>query len=883
MSTVSVEFDAKVAGLLEAYSQAKVGAQDLQKQLDALNRTAQSSGMNDELKAKIDAVSLSLAVAKGNVRDLNAEMKALAPTGRTITESFAGLQRALGAIGIGIGVVELAKGFKDLAMSAEEFGLSNAKFAAELGISESSAAALGMALKAVGVSSDDYATMAMRMEMRLKTSEAAFRSYGMATRDANGELLNGNALMMSAISAMEQYRAGTDQNEFALDVFGRKASEIYDIIRANTTLQAEAAKILQEFGLQTTGAGNAAEQLEEKLAVEKMQFEAMELAVSAKLMPTMTAFISWCAGSGAPVLQGLATVLKVVASAVIIVATTFLESARIIAGAVTEVVEMVTGMAHVVVDVFKGDFVGALEDGKAAGLQMGSTFMQVTGDIADDARKAGAAIKAMFSDSQSGDVNNPFVPKSGDKSFTEYNKKAAEDAQRTAQRIVEINKQTDDAVIAGKEQANQSAYDLGQESLEQFTAQELQLAKQKYDADLAALQGQLATKKINYAEYVAEKNLLDTQYANNAARIAEQSAAKEQQINQQAMREFITDRQSELQSGMASYEEQYRAGAISADQKAALESALTDKIQKEIDDQLEFEEEAYSADSKAYAALEAEKLKIDKEFAAKHDGIVKQQVSDDKSAYDRMLAPFNSALSQMLQGTKSFASIGYDLLDKMIMNVITGIEKMVISWVISEKTKTAATVTGNAARTASNVSGATASGSAEFAADSKSIMGSAATSASEAYKSVMQSVPPPFNLAAAPIAAAGVFTAVMAFGDNLPSFAAGSANIPHDMLANVHAGEMIIPSDISAGLRGAGIGPYEMKDISRAFASGGVPGSASFASSVGNTVGGNDVALHYHPTINSREPATLGQMLSTHGHEMHAWIRREFRNGALKP
>lgn len=808
--------------------------------------------------AAVESTSAEMAAgfetAAASATAATASMDALVPSTAKLTEGFSGLKDVMATVGIGIGLAALVDGMEHLATAAEDFGLQNAKFAAELGISESNAASLGMALKVVGVSTEDYANMALRMEMRLRTNEAAFRAYGMAVRGAGGELLNGEELMNSAITAMEQYRAGTDQNEFALQVFGRRAADVYDIIRANSALQKEAAQILQEMGVQTDGAGGSAAKLEEALAREKMQWDAVELAVSAKLMPTVTGFVNWVSGSGEPVLEGLGALLKVIATVVISVGTAFLETARVVAGAMSEVVEVVTGAGHVVVDVFKGDFSGAIADAKTTASQMGSTFHQVVAGIESDAQKAGAAISDMWSSSNAAGGTNPFTPPSGDKSFTDFNNKAVEDAQRAAQRIVEINKQTDDAIIAGKRQLNQSEYDLGQESLAQFTAQEQALALQKYNADFTALQAELAKKKITYGEFVAQKALLDQNYANESARIAEQSAQKEQALDRQALQEFITDKQQELQSGMASYDEQYRAGAISADQRAALESTLTARIQKEIDDRIDFDLEGMDIDSKAYADLEAQKLKIDKDFAEKHDTITKQWVSEDTSAYTKMLGPFNSAMQQMLSGTKSFASIGYDLLDKMIMNVITGIEKMVISWIVGEKTKTAATVTGNAMRTASNVGAAQTSNLADVGAMKSGIFGHAGSAAAAVWDDTAQiPVVGPFL---APEAAAAAFVAVMAFGDDLPSFAVGTDYVPYDMKANIHQGEAIIPANINAQMRAGGAGSGDRA--------------------------GNDVALHYHPTINSREQATLGQMLSTHGHEMHAWIRREFRNGALR-
>ena len=43
-----------------------------------------------------------------------------------------------------------------------------------------------------------------------------------------------------------------------------------------------------------------------------------------------------------------------------------------------------------------------------------------------------------------------------------------------------------------------------------------------------------------------------------------------------------------------------------------------------------------------------------------------------------------------------------------------------------------------------------------------------------------------------------------------------------------------------------------------------------------------DIHMNYAPTIHAREPATLKQLLVTESSEMLAWLRRQFRNGALR-
>jgi hypothetical protein len=55
----------------------------------------------------------------------------------------------------------------------------------------------------------------------------------------------------------------------------------------------------------------------------------------------------------------------------------------------------------------------------------------------------------------------------------------------------------------------------------------------------------------------------------------------------------------------------------------------------------------------------------------------------------------------------------------------------------------------------------------------------------------------------APPAAAAAAAAVLAFGSNIPGLAVGAWNLPNDTLAQLHAGETVLPADFASGFRQA--------------------------------------------------------------------------------
>jgi hypothetical protein len=119
----------------------------------------------------------------------------------------------------------------------------------------------------------------------------------------------------------------------------------------------------------------------------------------------------------------------------------------------------------------------------------------------------------------------------------------------------------------------------------------------------------------------------------------------------------------------------------------------------------------------------------------------------------------------------------------------------------SQSAQTGAVVAGVAARKSAETAGATASGVANIAAGAAQIANDAHIAAANAY-AAMSSIPVVGSFLA-PAAAATAFGAVMAF-DALTSLDVGAWEIPQNMPAFLHKGEMVVPENFASGLRGAG-------------------------------------------------------------------------------
>jgi hypothetical protein len=185
-----------------------------------------------------------------------------------------------------------------------------------LGLEREEALQTDVALRLIGQSSDAYAAVILRLEQHLRTNEQRFRDLGVATRDANGELVKGPALLQNAIAAMQQFKAGTDQDLVSLDLFGRGAREMYGFLDLTAPVVERAKQLIHEYGIELE---NHQQMVEYRAQLAALGIAADETGekFAEQLVPAMAGFAAWLNGPGAVAVRGFATILKGLATAVI--------------------------------------------------------------------------------------------------------------------------------------------------------------------------------------------------------------------------------------------------------------------------------------------------------------------------------------------------------------------------------------------------------------------------------------------------------------------------------------------------------------------------------------------------------------------------------------
>ncbi|MDE3016308.1 MAG: phage tail length tape measure family protein [Pseudomonadota bacterium] len=333
------------------------------------------------------------------------------------------------------------------------------------------------------------------------------------------------------------------------------------------------------------------------------------------------------------------------------------------------------------------------------------------------------------------------------------------------------------------------------------------------------------------------------------------------------------------------------------------------------------------------AEAQAKLAAATEQYAVNATNLNKQAAQQVTQAWENAFAPiehaFDSSIQGMLQGTQTLQAGMQKLAQSIVLSFTQSSIKQAFGWLSKQLSSLSAPVFGQAGipgvgsalgigqgagRQVAQTSALTANttaitsltaaltghGAVVTANTTATTAGTAATTgntASQTTNVVSNTVQTDANTAAVSANTAavssesaasggrGLFSSVLSF---LPAFDVGSNNVPRDMVAQIHQGEMIVPAAHAADIRSG----QSMLGGNRSMA---LPdGAAENMRMAGSdeppgSVGGNtynsrsgDVNLHYSPSINAHSNVDLATVLSQQGSAMHRWLANQMRNGSLK-
>jgi len=409
---------------------------------------------------------------------------------------------------------------------------------------------------------------------------------------------------------------------------------------------------------------------------------------------------------------------------------------------------------------------------------------------------------------------------------------------RAADEMARALEQASFKAIAIAEDRNNALYRLGVESLEQWRAQAIADADQKYVAELSFLDRKETADRNDAAAELRdgeERRIAYEDHVLALQKIDERYAEAKQAREREALAETTASDNARLQSGLRALDTEFRTHQIGVDERYRLERQLTEAIYGEELRRLDALIATLTAGTKAYEQAIREREKIERDFAKQSEANTDRLETEEARKWSELgnsiKSGFNSALDGLVFEGKSFG--------QFMLAVAEGIAKAFLQMGETIAENWIETAIANVATTKAT-GGASALGQISDAAGVAGANTFAATSAI-----------PVVGPELAPAAAAAAVSETLSFA-RLVSLKTGAWELPGDALALLHKGEMVVPENFAQGFRSAGI-----------------PATS-------------DIHMNYAPTIHAREPASLKQLLVTESSEMLAWLQRQFRNGALR-
>lgn len=218
-----------------------------------------------------------------------------------IQNQFAAVAKSIEAIKAPVVAVAglLAGGaiFGKTVSDATQFATTVNTLARTLGSSREEATALAKAFEKFGVSTEQTTMMSRRLSMALRTREAELYANGVATRDANGQLLSQQEIMLNGIARLKQLKEGNDQNQLAMMMFGARVGDLGKIMKVTEEQIRKSAEEAEKWGI-TVSPEKVAQVNEYKVAVHEFKevFENFATMIGQKVIPELTKLAKWFAG-----------------------------------------------------------------------------------------------------------------------------------------------------------------------------------------------------------------------------------------------------------------------------------------------------------------------------------------------------------------------------------------------------------------------------------------------------------------------------------------------------------------------------------------------------------------------------------------------------------
>lgn len=729
------------------------------------------------------------AETKGAIAGIDEVKGKLGGLGSSVSSIAGGMKTALTEAFAAFASIEAIKKAIDSTISWNNETLSLSR---TLGITQQQASVLAVAIGEVHATTDQYLGALGILSRNLHTNEAAFVQLGIATRNTDGGFRNSQDIMQDTFRTLMTFKEGTDRNEMALQLLGRRWEEVTNLQRLTPAVMEEAAAKAKEFGVEI-GPERAAQIEAFRVSLHDMNemFRGLALTATDMIMP---AFVE----IGTEMRESLPAATAALKVAVAVLVTAFLGLKEVVEIVVIgfktwgQTLGIVAGIVgEVASKIASADFSGANAAWKRGMDELRTTMDEGGKEILAVSERNSAAISRVWEAATSpgkdkSAKSSSAAPTSsgGGRSATDTRDAANNEAMAKAQL--------------------QAAFQLAHQKLDierEASAQMLDLEKTTLETQVSLGEKTALEQYGSFKENLDKRHAADLAYYNGLLELARAQARLETQIEEDKIRQHLV-----------------------------IESEGRKKIA-----------ELNAEEAKKERALNAEIAKQDRTYNNEVGVLKKKTVTETEKSYESMFKTLERGVTTSVQGLvkgqvtfkQAASQIGASLVDDLVEQQI----KLVFKQQATEAARTGAAAVGAAERTSIEGVAATESVALTGGAAVKNILSSAWETAANVYKSV--SAIPVVGWILAPALALGALGAVVGFARNVAS-AAGGYDIPAgtNPMTQLHEREMVLPAPLADKVRsmtgsnrGGGatfnITAMDAKDVHRVLS--GSPGAVSAA------------------------------------------------------
>ncbi|MCX5875311.1 MAG: hypothetical protein NT087_03235 [Deltaproteobacteria bacterium] len=208
---------------------------------------------NKEIKVIIggNADRLAAELEKAKVA-LSSFHQSTQKSGLDITNALDGVHGALSNISTVAIALAAGAGLKHLVDDAVNWNNEARILSNNLGLSSEQASVFAVALHGLGIENESAVGAALKLSLVLSKGTDKFDQFGIAVKDANGQLLSIPEIMANVNKKLLETEGDTDRNIIAMTIYGRKWKEVQEIRRLTPEELHEAEELANKLHLIVT-------------------------------------------------------------------------------------------------------------------------------------------------------------------------------------------------------------------------------------------------------------------------------------------------------------------------------------------------------------------------------------------------------------------------------------------------------------------------------------------------------------------------------------------------------------------------------------------------------------------------------------------------------